>query len=437
MRAILLMALVVLLALAPSPAHAGDEDRLRNAYRRAKGAEERVKVVRDLGTLESDRSAAMLDKIAGDDPDGWVRKSAVAALGTSKSERATDHLLDLLVAGGPPSWREAVVRAVAARPDGRKRLLLAIDDAGLTGPVRALLVGSLGYLPDPVTLHRLYLLARDDRFLVRTEALRALGRRPDSVDDLPPVLVHALKNRGDVATLLTVLDLIRARPDAVYLPTLRKMPPARDPRVGPAITHTIETIGMAEWERKKRAAEDDGYAPPPRPKKPTPRPRYDLVFAFDATGSMRGSATRMRRKIEQRLKDLGPEVADVRVGLVVFRQVRKGVNWKSPDFVPLTHDLSTIRTFLANFDQKYPADSQGAAIFHGLHLGLDRMAWRADATREFLLYCDTGCHEAGPCRRVVTRHADEVRIRFWWRGATPHDHIAKLAALAGEPVITE
>jgi hypothetical protein len=116
--------------------------------------------------------------------------------------------------------------------------------------------------------------------------------------------------------------------------------------------------------------------------------------------------------------------------------VRKGVNWTTPDVVPLTHDLSTVRRFLVEFDHKFPADSQGAAIYHGLHLGLDRMGWRPEATRKFLLHCDTGCHEFPACRRVVARHADEVRIRFLWKGASPHKHIARLAAIAGEPVLT-
>jgi len=158
----------------------------------------------------------------------------------------------------------------------------------------------------------------------------------------------------------------------------------------------------------------------------------DLVFAFDATGSMSGVVGRVLRVMRQRVKDLGEETVDVRVGIVIFRQARKGVSWKFPELLPLTHDLGKAKAFLTSFDKGFPADSQGAAICPGLHFGLDRMAFRPGADKEFMLFCDTRCHDYALCRRAVLRHAEEVRIRFVWCGrATPHQDIRRLAQAAG------
>jgi HEAT repeats len=431
-------ALIVAVAfiLLATPAHAGEEGRLQNAFRAADGPEERVKVVLEIAKLDSRRAASMLKKIASEDRSAFVRETAVDGLGTCGSDRALDHLLELLAEGGPEVLREAVARAVARKDGGPKRLLDGARDKDIESHRRCVAIAALGCLSDPATLHGLYTLSQSDDYVVRTEALRALGRRADAVEDLAAALASIYRSRLDAATRLLVLDLIEARPDPTLLTTLKAPPRPRHPLVKEALRHAIATLEREQFLIRQRAAAENGYGTPDPPNMPEPRPRFDLVFTFDATGSMSGMAGRVRRVIDSRVKELGAETADIRVGVVIFRQTQKGVSWKYPEVLPLTHDLDRVREFLDGFKQGFPADSQGAAIYHGLHLGLDRMVFRNGATREFLLFSDTGCHDFSLCRRVVIRHADEVRIRFAWCGRrSPPADIRNLASLAGEAIV--
>jgi len=435
MARVRIMIFAVLCVLAATPALGGPETRLQNAYRKAKGVDERVKVVLELGNVDTKKSAALLREIAEGDPDDWIRRTAVAALGKLKHDCATELLFELLPEGGSAPFRKELILAVVRRTGGRDRLIEILKKGGIRPHRKAVLVEMLSHLDDPVTLHLLYRLAESDQYILRTGALRALGPRLDAADDLPLVLARILKERSDSASLLCVLDLIEARPYPNLLPVLEKLPPMRDPRVTEAVDHAIKVIKIEKWKEIKRLAELDGYDPPKPPVTPPKlRPRYDLVYAFDATGSMKGIAGRVRRIIAERVKELGGVTSDIRVGLVVFRQTKKGVNWKSPDVVPLTHDLSLPREFLITFDHNFVADSQGAAIYHGLHLGLDRMPYRANVVREFTIFCDTKCHDYELCRRAVLRHANDVKIRIVWCGGKVPRSISKLAQIAGTEI---
>jgi hypothetical protein len=425
--------IAVLLLLAATAVGGQVESRLQNEYRKAKSPDARATVVKKLAEVNSDRAADMMAKIADEDPDAWVRELAIWGLSKSESKTALRHLLELFANGGGERRRRSLAKAFSDREGGREALLELLDNPKADDTRRILVIEALSRFHDLVSLHKLHKLATDDRYLIRTEALRSLAARPDAAEDLLPILTHALKHRTDAATLLTVLDLLEARPDFALLPVLKKMGPQRSKRVTKAIDHAILTLEMEKVKAARRAAKKDGYDVPDPKKTPAPRPRYDLVFAFDATWSMEGVAGRVQRYMREMIDERGGDTADFRVGIVVFRQTKKGVSWKHPDVLPLTHEIHRAKEFLTGAVY-YGADSQGAAIYHGLHFALDRMAWRPNARRELYLFCDTKTHDFGLCKRAILRHRDEVEVHFVWCGRKLHETVRKLAGVAGTDV---
>jgi hypothetical protein len=268
-----------------------------------------------------------------------------------------------------------------------------------------------------------------------------LAGRSDGLDELVALLPVLLRKYRDPATVMTVLDLVEARPDVRHLPALEPLETFLDPVVKEAVAHVLAVLRHAQAKAAARAAaaaaKEEGYefAPPEVPPSPPPRPRFDLVFALDSTGSVCAHLDQIRERIRSGYRYLVGLGSDVRVGIVAFRDQRTMRKYPTLEVQPLTHDLSKVEEFLSGI-RAGGADSRGAAASVGLHEGLDRMGWRRGATRAFTLIADSRLDEPARCCRTAAVHraADGARIRVLYllrtRRSVP-DGVRKLAEVGG------
>jgi hypothetical protein len=109
---------------------------------------------------------------------------------------------------------------------------------------------------------------------------------------------------------------------------------------------------------------------------PTIKPRVDLVFALDTTGSMGGLIDGAKRKIWAIANEVASaqQKPEVRIGLVAYRD--RGDAYVT-QVVPLTDDLDAVYTKLMSFT----ADGGGDGpedVNSALHDAVTKMAWSAD-----------------------------------------------------------
>lgn len=103
------------------------------------------------------------------------------------------------------------------------------------------------------------------------------------------------------------------------------------------------------------------------------RPRVDVVFLLDATGSMGDEIQAVKDRIREMISDiaLGDPAPDVRFGIVAYRD--RGDDYTTRVY-PLTRDIDLIVDNLdeieANGGGDYPE-----SLSEGLHVAVDEMAW--------------------------------------------------------------
>jgi hypothetical protein len=303
---------------------------------------------------------------------------------------------------------------------------------------RGLAVEAAGLLADARSLHALLALVTSDDAHLRTEALRALARRADGREPLRELLVETLRKRRDIGTVMAILDLVEERPDPGLIPDIEPLTTFLEPVVKDAAEHALAVLRYEKQKALAKKADADGYAvnpPPGSPGPPGPRPRFDLVFAFDSTGSLAGQMPAILERIRGRYRFLADLGSDVRVGIVVFRDARRGEHREPVTILPLTHDLVAVEAFLAKV-RTSGVDSQGAAVRLGLTEGLGRMTWREKASRTFILIADTRCDDPKTCAAIAAMHrkADGTRVRVLYvlrtRGTIPDD-LKELARAGG------
>jgi len=123
---------------------------------------------------------------------------------------------------------------------------------------------------------------------------------------------------------MAVLDLVRMHPDPALIPGVTRVLTFPEPALLKAADHVLRHLRHEEWKRAAGVAGKEGYAPPGTPKDPPgERPRFDLVYALDGTGSVAGRLDTITWKIQQRYRFLEEMGSDVRVGIVVFRGHRQ------------------------------------------------------------------------------------------------------------------
>lgn len=114
------------------------------------------------------------------------------------------------------------------------------------------------------------------------------------------------------------------------------------------------------------------------------RPRMDLVFALDTTGSMGGLIEGAKAKIWEiaRLAQSGNPAPEVRVGLVAFRDV--GDEYVTR-VLPLTADLDKVYSTLTELSANGGGDGP-EHVLRALRDGIEEMPWSNDKRVAKLLY---------------------------------------------------
>ncbi len=120
------------------------------------------------------------------------------------------------------------------------------------------------------------------------------------------------------------------------------------------------------------------------------RPRLDLVFLIDATGSMDDEIAKLKasvRSIAQQLARL-PGQPDLCFGLVAYRDRGDAFITRTHDF---TDDLGAFQSTLARLQAGGGGDKP-EAMNEALHEVVHGLAWRADAARMVVLVADAAPH---------------------------------------------
>lgn len=422
---------------------AGDDELpgLVKALRAAEQAADRRMLATKLSLVDTRKAALELARLVSDDADVGVRLAAAEGLGRMSAPGTAESLVDLIVNGNATPVRRGVAVALGRHDDGPALLRAALASPRLDGPGRLLLVQAMGALPGKPAREALRELALAGDRVVRPVALRALCSRTDLDDGgRSDVLKTVLGKHRDVDTLLAALDALEEHPDDALLPAVETLESFLDPVLQEAVAHMKAVLLGVRAAKAARAAADDGYGASPRPPGDAPpaRPRIDLVFALDSTGSVTGLMNDIRRWILERhrfLVDLG---SDVRVGIVAYRDDIPHLGVAASEVLPLTGDMAIVDAFLDALKPK-GADAQGAAASLGLRQAMDRMVWRANATRFTWLIADSKCPDVDICRRIMEIHraADGTRLRVAYllrtRGSVP-DSVLDLAKAARTPV---
>ena len=120
------------------------------------------------------------------------------------------------------------------------------------------------------------------------------------------------------------------------------------------------------------------------------RPRLDLVFLIDATGSMGDEIAKLKtsmRAVAQQISQL-PGQPDICYGLVAYRDRGDVFLTRSHDF---SDDLGAFQQMLARVQAAGGGDTP-EALNEALHEAVHGLSWRADAARMVVLVADAPPH---------------------------------------------
>ena len=120
------------------------------------------------------------------------------------------------------------------------------------------------------------------------------------------------------------------------------------------------------------------------------RPRLDLVFMVDATGSMGDEIAKLKgsmRAMSQQISQL-PGQPDLCYGLVAYRDRGDAFITRTHDF---TDDLGAFQAMLARVQAGGGGDTP-EALNEALHEVVHRLDWRADAARMVVMVADAPPH---------------------------------------------
>jgi len=393
-------------------------------------------LVREIARRNGSRAASVLDEISRSDSNLGVRLESIRALARIVADNATALLLKRLRDGGVERERIEIARSIDLREGGPAALRKLSLASGLDPLTRGLLIEAYGPLRTRDSLPHIVALARSTDSFVRGEALRALARRPDGLDELTKIVNELLRKTLDTSTTMLVLGLVDGRlgPEAIPLVVPFESSPRAEIRR--LAEQTLARLRWRAYEARRRDAKAEGYGidgDPPR--EPDPRPRYDLVFGIDSTGSMCADLESVSVVILRRVNDLVSLGADVRVGLVRYRDSGRSAGPWEVRALPLTHDLGLVKKTLTAMRGE-GANDASASIFRCLGECYDRMGWRWDAVRRVTLVADTRCDDLARASRVAAFHrsSDGTRLDVWFalhtRTKVPED-VVTLAQAGG------
>jgi Mg-chelatase subunit ChlD len=120
------------------------------------------------------------------------------------------------------------------------------------------------------------------------------------------------------------------------------------------------------------------------------RPRLDLVFLIDATGSMGDEIAKLKASMRTIAAQIGqlPGQPDICYGLVAYRDKGDAFVTRSHDF---TADLGAFQSVLARLQAAGGGDKP-EALNEALHEVVHRLSWRSEAARMVVLVADAAPH---------------------------------------------
>jgi Mg-chelatase subunit ChlD len=120
------------------------------------------------------------------------------------------------------------------------------------------------------------------------------------------------------------------------------------------------------------------------------RPRLDLVFMIDATGSMGDEIDKLKRSMRAMSQQIAqlPGQPDICYGLVAYRDRGDAFITRTHDF---TNDLGAFQNLLAQVQAQGGGDTP-EALNEALHEVVHGLAWRTDAARLVVLVADAPPH---------------------------------------------
>ena len=148
------------------------------------------------------------------------------------------------------------------------------------------------------------------------------------------------------------------------------------------------------------------------------RPRLDLVFMVDATGSMGDEIDKLKasmRAMAQQIAQL-PGQPDICYGLVAYRDRGDAFLTRTHDF---TNDLGAFQSLLARVHAQGGGDTP-EALNEALHEVVHGLSWRSDAARMVVLVADAPPHldYGGPQYDVDMQAALAKGIKVFAVGAS-------------------
>ena len=126
-----------------------------------------------------------------------------------------------------------------------------------------------------------------------------------------------------------------------------------------------------------------------------PKDKTDIVFAIDATGSMKDDIQKLKEKWLPALVEGLKEFNDVRLGLVFYRDY--GDNFFANGLPVKYYDFtSDVQAFVKNVRALRIIGSEGGdipeAVYEALYASMEFFKWRADASKKVILIGDAEPH---------------------------------------------
>ncbi|MBS0437388.1 MAG: VWA domain-containing protein [Proteobacteria bacterium] len=155
------------------------------------------------------------------------------------------------------------------------------------------------------------------------------------------------------------------------------------------------------------------------------RPRLDLVFLIDATGSMGDEIAKLKASMlsmSQQISRL-PGSPDICYGLVAYRDRGDAFLTRAHDF---TDDLAAFQSVLARVQAGGGGDMP-EALNEALHETVHRLSWRSEAARMVVLVADAPPHldYGGPQYDVDMQAALAKGIKLFAVGASGLDPVGE------------
>ncbi|MEO8808591.1 MAG: vWA domain-containing protein, partial [Burkholderiaceae bacterium] len=155
------------------------------------------------------------------------------------------------------------------------------------------------------------------------------------------------------------------------------------------------------------------------------RPRLDLVFMIDATGSMGDEIDKLKSSMRAMAEQIAllPGQPDICYGLVAYRDRGDAFLTRTHDF---TNDLGAFQTLLAKVQAQGGGDTP-EALNEALHEVVHGLAWRTDATRLVVMVADAPPHldYGGPQYDTDMQAALAKGIKLFAVGASGLDPIGQ------------